>query len=93
MSDELKEALEQGMKISAFEYLTALDWIKVLTAGLEELFARCDALVIPAAPSFAPKDLETTGNPIFNSLWTLCGTPAVTLPLFEAENGMPMGIQ
>ena len=93
LSDELKEALEQGMKISAFEYLTALDWIKVLTAGLEELFARCDALVTPAAPSFAPKDLETTGNPIFNSLWTLCGTPAVALPLFEAENGMPMGIQ
>ena len=25
--------------------------------------------------------------------WTLAGTPAVTLPLFEADSGLPMGVQ
>jgi Asp-tRNA(Asn)/Glu-tRNA(Gln) amidotransferase A subunit family amidase len=30
---------------------------------------------------------------LFNAIWTLCGTPVITLPVFEAENGLPMGIQ
>ena len=34
-----------------------------------------------------------TGNPIFCSTWTLLGTPAVTLPLLEGPNGLPIGVQ
>ncbi|MCH2520277.1 MAG: amidase family protein, partial [Dehalococcoidia bacterium] len=34
-----------------------------------------------------------TGDPIFCTLWTLCGTPAVTLPLLEGADGLPIGVQ
>jgi Asp-tRNA(Asn)/Glu-tRNA(Gln) amidotransferase A subunit family amidase len=34
-----------------------------------------------------------TGNPAFNTLWTLTGLPAVTLPLLKGESGMPIGVQ
>jgi aspartyl-tRNA(Asn)/glutamyl-tRNA(Gln) amidotransferase subunit A len=37
--------------------------------------------------------LDATGNPIFNSLWTYCGTPSITLPLMEGANGLPLGVQ
>ncbi len=57
------------------------------------MFNRCDAIITPAAPGPAPADLQTTGNPIFNGLWTFCGTPAVTIPLLWSQNGMPMGVQ
>ena len=65
----------------------------MLNAALEEIFERCDAILCPAAPGPAPRDVETTGDPVFNGLWTFCGLPAITLPLLTASNGMPMGVQ
>ena len=41
----------------------------------------------------APAGLDSTGNPAFCALWTYCGTPAVTLPLMEGPNGLPVGVQ
>jgi Asp-tRNA(Asn)/Glu-tRNA(Gln) amidotransferase A subunit family amidase len=41
----------------------------------------------------APIGLESTGDPVFCSPWTLCGNPAVTLPLLRGENGLPIGVQ
>ena len=88
-----QEALAKGEAILARDYLAALDWPDVLHAGLEEIFARCDAILCPAAPGPAPEGLEFTGDSIFNGLWTLTGVPAVTVPAFTAENGLPMGVQ
>ncbi len=65
--------------------------------GLEsfvELFEqRYDAILAPAAPGTAPKGLASTGDPSFCTLWTLCGMPAVSLPLLEGANGLPLGVQ
>ncbi len=93
MSGVLCDALDAGKAILARDYLAALDWPGVLNAGLAEIFARADAILTPATPSAAPEGLASTGSAIFNGLWTLCGLPAVTLPLLEAGNGLPMGVQ
>ena len=93
LSPVLREALERGRAIAARDYIAALDWPDVLYAGLAEILSRCDAIVTPAAPGPAPEGLEGTGDSIFNGLWTLVGTPAVTLPLLETEAGLPMGVQ
>jgi Asp-tRNA(Asn)/Glu-tRNA(Gln) amidotransferase A subunit family amidase len=88
-----QEALTKGNAIYARDYLAALDWPDVLFAGLTEIFERCDAVLCPAATGPAPEGLEFTGDAIFNGLWTLTGVPAVTVPAFTAENGLPMGVQ
>jgi Asp-tRNA(Asn)/Glu-tRNA(Gln) amidotransferase A subunit family amidase len=93
LSSHMREAIEDGRKVLAHDYLAAVDWIEVLNAGLDQIFERFDAIVTPAAPGEAPQGLETTGNPAFCTLWTLCGTPAVTLPLLRGANGMPLGVQ
>lgn len=93
LSPEICEAIDKGNDVKARDYLAALDWRKVLNAGLDEVFKRCDAIITPAATGPAPANLQTTGNPIFNGLWTFCGTPAVTIPLLWSQNGMPMGVQ
>jgi len=93
LSAETREAIAHGRTIGAVDYLSARDWPDVLNAGLDELFERCDALLVPAAPGAAPAGFETTGDAIFNGLWTLCGVPAITLPLLESSNGLPMGVQ
>ncbi len=93
VSDTLLEAIEEGGSISAADYLRARDWPTVLEAGLEALFERCDAIMCPAAPGAAPEGLDSTGDPAFNGLWTLCGVPCITLPLLQSADGRPMGVQ
>lgn len=93
LSERLREAIEAGQKITAVQYLTALDWPEVLYAGLEKVFERYDAIITPAAPGEAPVGLDSTGSPIFCTLWTLLGLPAITLPLMQGPNGMPLGVQ
>jgi Asp-tRNA(Asn)/Glu-tRNA(Gln) amidotransferase A subunit family amidase len=93
LGPETLAALAEGDAIPARDYLAALDWRPVLAAGLSEIFERCDAILCPAATGPAPEGLGSTGDAIFNGLWTFCGTPAVTVPLLTAENGLPMGVQ
>lgn len=88
-----REAIETGNRVLARDYLSALDWPKVLNSALGEIFDRADAILTPAATGPAPKGLGSTGDPIFNGLWTFCGTPAVTIPLLTSEAGLPMGVQ
>jgi len=93
LSPVMRETLDAGKAIPARDYLAALDWPDILNAGLEAIFERCDAIVAPAALGPAPEGLATTGNSVFNGLWTLCGTPAITLPLISTDDGLPMGVQ
>ena len=93
LSEGMRAAIDAGKAIPARDYIAALDWPDVLYAGLEAILERCDAILAPAAPGPAPEGLASTGSPIFNGLWTLCGVPAITLPVFEAANGLPMGAQ
>ena len=93
MSPVLAEAMDEGKAIPARDYLAALDWRAVLNAGLDRLFDRCDAILCAASVGPAPAGLDSTGDPSFNGLWTLCGVPAITLPLFSDESGLPMGLQ
>ena len=90
---ETRKALEEGLRISAHEYLAARAIQDSLSPALEPLFAEFDAILCPAAPGPAPEGLSSTGDSIFNGLWTMAGTPAVTLPLLTAPNGLPMGVQ
>ena len=93
LSERLLGMIAEGEAMRAVEYSTALDWIEVMNAALEELFVRYDAIVTPAATGEAPRGFASTGSPVFSTIWTYCGVPAVTLPLLEGSNGMPLGVQ
>ncbi|MEX1661923.1 amidase [Thioclava sp. 15-R06ZXC-3] len=93
LGEETRQAIEKGNAAVARDYLSACDIPQVLNAALEEIFERCDAILCPSATGSAPKGLGSTGDPIFNGLWTLCGTPCLGLPLLIAENDLPMGVQ
>jgi aspartyl-tRNA(Asn)/glutamyl-tRNA(Gln) amidotransferase subunit A len=93
LSPQMRETLAEGEATLARDYISALDWREVLNAGLDEIFARFNVILTPAAPGVAPAGHESTGDASFCALWTLCGTPAGSLPLLTAGNGMPMGVQ
>ena len=92
LSPLLQAAMNEGKAVLARDYLAALDWRALLNAALDPIFDRCDAILCPAAPGAAP-GMDNTGSAIFNGLWTLAGVPAVTLPAFTSDNGLPMGLQ
>jgi Asp-tRNA(Asn)/Glu-tRNA(Gln) amidotransferase A subunit family amidase len=94
LSPALRARIEHGRQVKAVEYLDALAHIPRLDAGLLELFEqRYDAILTPPAFGTAPAGLASTGEPDFCALWTLCGMPALNVPLMQGANGLPLGVQ
>jgi len=94
LSAALRARIEQGREVRALDYLGALGRVPELNASLTELFEqRYDAILTPAAFGTAPKGLESTGDPAFCAVWTLCGMPALNVPLMQGANGLPLGVQ
>ena len=91
-SEQLRKLIEQGRGFSSVRYLDALGNVQRMRASLAGLFERYYAILTPAAPGPAPKGMPT-GDPVFNSLWTMTGVPAVTLPLLSGEDDLPVGVQ
>jgi Asp-tRNA(Asn)/Glu-tRNA(Gln) amidotransferase A subunit family amidase len=52
-----------------------------------------EVILTPSAPGAAPHGLGSTGEPTFNRLWTLLGTPCVNVPGFVDSAGLPLGVQ
>jgi Asp-tRNA(Asn)/Glu-tRNA(Gln) amidotransferase A subunit family amidase len=93
LSKVLRELIERGRNALAVDYTRALAASATLNAALDGVFDEYDAILTPAAPGPAPRGLDSTGNPAFCSTWTYLGTPAVSLPLLQSENGLPIGVQ
>ena len=94
LSERLRGRIERGRTHPAARYLEALAQIPRLNDVFTELFEqKYDALLTPAATGVAPSGLESTGDPVFCSLWTLCGVPALSVPLMSGANGLPLGAQ
>lgn len=93
LSDRLRGMIESGNTHRAVDYTRAVSGIAELNDLLDKVFDEFDAIVTPAATGEAPKGLDATGSPIFCTLWTLCGGPAITLPLLQGSNNLPIGVQ
>ena len=93
LSDNLRELIERGRKTLAIEYNHAVDHIAALNAAMDEIMSEYDAILTPATTGEAPLGLESTGDPIFCTPWSFCGMPAITLPLMQGSNNMPLGVQ
>jgi len=93
LSDTLCEMIEFGQKVSAVDYNKALEYRELLNSGLDSVFDDFDIILTPATTGEAPAGLDATGNPVFNTLWTLCGTPSIALPLMQGPSGLPIGVQ
>ncbi|KPJ78104.1 MAG: hypothetical protein AMJ54_05270 [Deltaproteobacteria bacterium SG8_13] len=93
LSSILREMIERGQKVLAVDYNSAVSRIPIFNRALDKLFEWHDAILTPATTGEAPVGLESTGSPIFCTLWTLCGMPAITLPILQGARGMPLGVQ
>lgn len=93
LSAPLLDLLDQGTRRLAVEYRRALDVAAPMADALESVFDEFDAIVTPAAAGEAPLGLTATGSPAFCTIWSYLGLPAITLPLLQSSNGLPIGVQ
>jgi Asp-tRNA(Asn)/Glu-tRNA(Gln) amidotransferase A subunit family amidase len=93
LSPVLREMIERGQTHRAVDYNDALDGATRLHDAIAAVLRSYDAILTPGTTGTAPRGLESTGSPMFCTLWTLGGVPAVSLPLLKGQNGLPLGIQ
>ncbi len=89
----LRANIEMGLLIPGVTYLQAQRLRREFRRDLTELTERVDALLMPATPAPAPKDLNTTGDAAFQAPWTSAGLPTVVVPSGVSESGLPLGVQ
>jgi Asp-tRNA(Asn)/Glu-tRNA(Gln) amidotransferase A subunit family amidase len=62
-------------------------------AELDLLFAEVDVLLTPSSMGEAPAGLGSTGDALFNRIWTLLHVPCITYPIGAGPLGLPLGAQ
>jgi aspartyl-tRNA(Asn)/glutamyl-tRNA(Gln) amidotransferase subunit A len=94
-----------GAKLSAVQYLGALDAVAELRREVEQLFRRYDLILTPTAaalpwpateiypPMIAGQPAGPRGHAIFTPLANAAGLPAISLPCTPSANGLPIGFQ
>ena len=90
---KLRANIEMGLLIPSVTYLQAQRLRREFRRDLTALAQQVDALLMPATPAPAPKDLNTTGDAAFQAPWTSAGLPTVVVPSGLSEDGLPLGIQ
>jgi Asp-tRNA(Asn)/Glu-tRNA(Gln) amidotransferase A subunit family amidase len=88
----LRDQLTAALAITADQYDAARRTASRGRQALADAMADFDVILTPSAPGAAPAGLSATGNPMFNRLWTLMGSPCVNVAGLS-ENELPLGVQ
>jgi Asp-tRNA(Asn)/Glu-tRNA(Gln) amidotransferase A subunit family amidase len=93
LSKEMREAIERGLKYSAYDYANATDFMKQSYESFKEVFEDYHGVITPSSSGVADKGLKSTGSADFQKIWTYLGLPTISLPLLTGENDLPLGVQ
>ena len=93
MGPVLRAQLDDAATIDADTYDNARRITRRARRALIDLLPDGEVMLTPSAPGAAPKGLGSTGEPTFNRLWTLLGTPCVNVPGLSDADGLPLGVQ
>lgn len=90
---KVRGLIEGGILTPAVAYVQAQRVRRRFRQEMAEAIRGFDVLLTPTTTSTAPRDLTTTGDPVFQSPWTSCGFPTITVPSGLGNSGLPLGIQ
>lgn len=94
VSEKFAALIAEGRSVTAVQYLAALRDAEHYAEGLWGIFEQlADAILTLSARGVAPTGQDATGDPVFCSLWTLVGFPALNLPLLVNDDDLPIGAQ
>jgi aspartyl-tRNA(Asn)/glutamyl-tRNA(Gln) amidotransferase subunit A len=90
---QIRGLLEEGLSTFAVDYALALRHQPQFQKDIQAVVRDDIVVLTPATPAAAPRGLESTGDPSFNSPWSYAGLPVVTIPCGLTEDGLPCGLQ
>ncbi len=94
LAQGLRDKVENAEGISDEALLESYAVADACRARFDALFGESlDVVLTPSAPGEAPEGLHTTGNAIFNAMWTLLHVPCVNVPAGRGALGLPVGVQ
>ncbi len=93
LHQDFRDRVENSSGITPERLRAAYDLAGLCRREFDTLAAGYDAILTFAAPGEAPADLQDTGNPIFNAMWTLLHVPCVGIPCTTGPQGLPVGVQ
>ena len=93
MSEKLLVDYESALSLSEVERQLARSCIKQCADRIAVVFSQYDLILTPASPGCAPKGLGSTGDPVFNRMWTALGLPCISLPCARNDEALPLGLQ
>jgi amidase len=103
-----RQMYDMSLELSATDYLGALDWLHDYSRQLIAMWDGIDVLLSPtlAKPpieigALEPREGEPPIQMLMNSadwvpftpVWNVTGQPAISLPLHETADGLPVGVQ
>jgi Asp-tRNA(Asn)/Glu-tRNA(Gln) amidotransferase A subunit family amidase len=89
----LRRQLDDAAAIDTDTYDNARRTTRRARQALVDVLADGEVMLTPSAPGAAPLGLGSTGEPTFNKLWTLLGTPCINVPGLLDPEGLPLGVQ
>lgn len=94
LSADLREGrMNDGLRCDYSAYAGAQAALEKARAVMQREMEAVDVVIGLPAPGPAPAGLRNTGPATFNLPWTALHMPVVTLPLFRAASGLPVGLQ
>jgi Asp-tRNA(Asn)/Glu-tRNA(Gln) amidotransferase A subunit family amidase len=85
--------LTPGRELPLAAYVEAIETAEAFRGHIDDIFGDIDVLLTPSAAGEAPEGFGSTGDPSFNSIWTLSWAPCLTLPAGNGPKGLPLGVQ
>jgi Asp-tRNA(Asn)/Glu-tRNA(Gln) amidotransferase A subunit family amidase len=93
LSKELKDKVDNVLQISREQLLKAYALADSCRPMLDEMFGeKLDVILTPSAKGEAPVGLHTTGDAVFNRMWTLLHAPNVGVPVCFGPTNLPVGV-
>ncbi len=89
----LRDRVENLDGPSPQQWLAAYALAESCRGQFDALFGpELDVVLTPSSPGEAPLGLHTTGDTIFNSMWTLLHGPNIGIPSGRGPNNLPVGV-
>jgi Asp-tRNA(Asn)/Glu-tRNA(Gln) amidotransferase A subunit family amidase len=90
---ELRDVAENKRGVTGAMIVEAYDLVADCAKTFEAMLASFDVVVTPSATGEAPEGLHSTGDFIFNGMWTVMHMPCLAIPCIKGPKGLPVGIQ
>ncbi len=93
LADDLRAKVENSFQITAQQRLQSYTLAEQCRAQFDGMFgADLDVVLTPSSPGEAPEGLHTTGDAVFNAMWTLLHGPNIGIPAGRGPKGLPVGV-